>query len=674
MILFPNVEYQLTQAEEQEAKARGLPVYNIRRSSDITPDNIERQLKFFVPYSALPAETVKVFQQQQSPSIQPSSLSSSSDLLQQYQPLVYTPNDMSIIPIQSRIPPIPKEPFDDAKTTKKVITGIEGLWYERYIHKAGVRYVMDWDSGKLVAEGEKAVKGTIQEKFHKGFGYLSKFLDVLKWGNEGLLLAQELAKLEECGRNRGKILQEFDKAEWNKQLDEEMSTAKSNIIGMMSVKAMVEAGSKMVPGKSVELLLLPVTLYGDAVVKHWIKHDLAKLKKAVGECKEKEKPPKEQEKPPIDREPPPLTDAPQTKPVNNECLGLPCGLVTVTGTVKVNTESTHDFYVGQTEFLGSKCSYEGSASFSYQAILSVDYTKEHLVFADPNPSQTKKIGKGGINADCKYYNSDGGIDFTETTRGSASITDSSGGYDDVYYTIGPDPGHDRASIVFACHPCQMATKYMPREGGLQPPPDKTESPPGRPMGNGCSVLGVTVANFVGAHQTVSNQNPVENPEYVDDDYSFSCAISFFISVGKKNAAEQIPITKNEPEGGKDPTKDPTKDPPPPVKEKKKDKKVVDTKYIAIVQGASKNETASPEIKGFDPPVYTTSDGLIIIWRNNDYFPHMVVSGNPPKSPTGAFNSGYIKPAGGLYTIVAERGTYDYHCSLHPFMTGKIQVN
>ena len=54
------------------------------------------------------------------------------------------------------------------------------------------------------------------------------------------------------------------------------------------------------------------------------------------------------------------------------------------------------------------------------------------------------------------------------------------------------------------------------------------------------------------------------------------------------------------------------------------------------------------------------------WENRDPFPHTVTD-------AGTFDSGSI-PAGGHFRYVANKpGTYDYICTLHPNMKGRLVV-
>ena len=67
-----------------------------------------------------------------------------------------------------------------------------------------------------------------------------------------------------------------------------------------------------------------------------------------------------------------------------------------------------------------------------------------------------------------------------------------------------------------------------------------------------------------------------------------------------------------------------------------------------------------------PPTLTVARGTAVTWENRDPFPHTVTD-------AGTFDSGSI-PAGGHFRYVANKpGTYDYICTLHPNMKGRLVV-
>jgi nitrite reductase (NO-forming) len=96
--------------------------------------------------------------------------------------------------------------------------------------------------------------------------------------------------------------------------------------------------------------------------------------------------------------------------------------------------------------------------------------------------------------------------------------------------------------------------------------------------------------------------------------------------------------------------------------------------ISIVEGSS-----NPSNDDFyDPSPATVKRGSSVTWINNDSVPHTATSGNPQngEAPTGAiFDSGIIGPrqASKEIPINADTGTYDYYCTLHPFMKGQLTL-
>ena len=69
---------------------------------------------------------------------------------------------------------------------------------------------------------------------------------------------------------------------------------------------------------------------------------------------------------------------------------------------------------------------------------------------------------------------------------------------------------------------------------------------------------------------------------------------------------------------------------------------------------------------FEPQELTVEAGTTVAWKHNDNVAHTVVS-------TGLFESETLA-RGDVFTFTfLERGEYEYHCSIHPSMTGKVIV-
>jgi plastocyanin len=73
---------------------------------------------------------------------------------------------------------------------------------------------------------------------------------------------------------------------------------------------------------------------------------------------------------------------------------------------------------------------------------------------------------------------------------------------------------------------------------------------------------------------------------------------------------------------------------------------------------------------FTPSQITVAKGGAVTWTNNDSTAHTVVD---DLSNVGGPNSGNIEP-GATYSFTFDKaGSYQYHCSIHPYMRGTIVV-
>jgi plastocyanin len=92
-----------------------------------------------------------------------------------------------------------------------------------------------------------------------------------------------------------------------------------------------------------------------------------------------------------------------------------------------------------------------------------------------------------------------------------------------------------------------------------------------------------------------------------------------------------------------------------------------TPAAPIVAQVKINEKS--ERYGFSPAMLTVAKGTKVIWTNASDAPHTVTSdsGTALDSPT-------IARSGGKFSFTfTEPGTYTYHCTIHPYMTGTIVV-
>lgn len=70
---------------------------------------------------------------------------------------------------------------------------------------------------------------------------------------------------------------------------------------------------------------------------------------------------------------------------------------------------------------------------------------------------------------------------------------------------------------------------------------------------------------------------------------------------------------------------------------------------------------------FNPPILTVPLNTTVTWRNRDGIEHTVTSDDE------LFDSGVIRDNGTFSTTFTMAGTFNYYCSLHTEMTGKIIV-
>jgi plastocyanin len=73
---------------------------------------------------------------------------------------------------------------------------------------------------------------------------------------------------------------------------------------------------------------------------------------------------------------------------------------------------------------------------------------------------------------------------------------------------------------------------------------------------------------------------------------------------------------------------------------------------------------------FNPNTRMVKTGTTVTWVNLDTPPHQIAS--DPGSPV-AFSSGSLSTGASYQFTFSQPGTFAYHCSIHPKMTGTIVV-
>jgi plastocyanin len=93
--------------------------------------------------------------------------------------------------------------------------------------------------------------------------------------------------------------------------------------------------------------------------------------------------------------------------------------------------------------------------------------------------------------------------------------------------------------------------------------------------------------------------------------------------------------------------------------------------VSIAPGSS----APTNGKFFVPDTLNVSTGATVTWTNDDTTLHTATSGSPEGGGASGseFDSSYLAAGKTFQHTFASAGTFDYYCTLHPFMTGKVVV-
>lgn len=76
---------------------------------------------------------------------------------------------------------------------------------------------------------------------------------------------------------------------------------------------------------------------------------------------------------------------------------------------------------------------------------------------------------------------------------------------------------------------------------------------------------------------------------------------------------------------------------------------------------------------YTPATATIFPGQSVQWYNQSMQPHTVTHDGCRQGGTCAFSSEHLHPGERFTVRNLPAGTYSYHCEIHPFMRGRIQV-
>jgi nitrite reductase (NO-forming) len=91
--------------------------------------------------------------------------------------------------------------------------------------------------------------------------------------------------------------------------------------------------------------------------------------------------------------------------------------------------------------------------------------------------------------------------------------------------------------------------------------------------------------------------------------------------------------------------------------------------VSIVSGSSLPSNQ----EFYVPKTVETTVGSMINWKNEDFGPHTVTAGDMTTGKTGVFDSNIMQKGSTFSFLFDKVGQYDYFCTLHPFMTGRVIV-
>jgi|ERR1700720_2673052 len=92
---------------------------------------------------------------------------------------------------------------------------------------------------------------------------------------------------------------------------------------------------------------------------------------------------------------------------------------------------------------------------------------------------------------------------------------------------------------------------------------------------------------------------------------------------------------------------------------------------SVTRAQQKASTMEVKVDNFSfgPATLTVPVGTAVTWANRDDIPHTIVSTDDPK----AFKSKVLDTDEKFSFVFITPGTYQYFCSIHPKMTGKVIV-
>ena len=103
--------------------------------------------------------------------------------------------------------------------------------------------------------------------------------------------------------------------------------------------------------------------------------------------------------------------------------------------------------------------------------------------------------------------------------------------------------------------------------------------------------------------------------------------------------------------------------------------IVETVTITIPEGAAIRGQDRFAEEHYVPGLATVSSDSQVTWLNADTVNHTATAGTPTDGPSGQFDTGIISPGESISVMVRAEGGQSllYYCTLHPWLTGELQM-
>ncbi len=89
--------------------------------------------------------------------------------------------------------------------------------------------------------------------------------------------------------------------------------------------------------------------------------------------------------------------------------------------------------------------------------------------------------------------------------------------------------------------------------------------------------------------------------------------------------------------------------------------------VASLRGGRAGADGDDSGQGLRPAHLDVLVGTTVTWKNDDAINHTVTADGD------AFSSGYVPPGGSFSFTFAKQGRYPFHCTIHKFMKGEVDV-